>query len=111
MTPPDPQPGTGLPPFLANYFWNCEFSNLRWDDHRDFIIRRILNDGDWEALSWLRDIFGDSSIREWLVAHRGRGIERRHLRFWEAVLPIEHDLVNEWLDAPERQIWDRRNDP
>jgi hypothetical protein len=42
-----------LPARLKPFFWDCNFKQLRWDNDRDFIINRILLQGDWDSLRWL----------------------------------------------------------
>ena len=34
-----------LPPPLRSLFWDCDFAQLDWQQHRDFIIRRVLAEG------------------------------------------------------------------
>lgn len=98
-----------IPAFLSPFFWDCDYSTLRWKDHSDFIMKRILNNGSWDAVRWLRKEIGDEVIERWLVAHKGRGIEKRQLRFWEAILSLHHEEVSNWLNDPLRKIWDDRN--
>ncbi len=100
-----------LPPLFEGFFWDYDFRSLSWDSHRDFIIRRILQSGSWEALSWLRAQLGDPALRAWIEAHRGAGLSPRQLRFWELLLDMPHDLVTNWVEVARRSPWERRIAP
>ncbi len=100
---------TTLPPFLSQFFWDCDIKKLLWTENRDFIIKRILNNGNWDAVRWLRGEIGHEEIKLWLISHKGRGIDKRQLRYWEAMLSLSHEEVTMWLNDPTRRIWDDRN--
>lgn len=101
------QPGT-LPELLKPYFWDCEFSALSWEGQHDFIVRRLLQSGSWQAVSWLRLELGDAELRRWLLAHRGGGLSPRQLRFWEAILGLPRAQVTRWVHTAAAQPWGRR---
>ncbi len=97
-----------LPHKLRPLFWDHEFNVLTWDEDRELIISRILTSGDWDAVSRLRSRLGDSSLKEWIERHQGKGLSAQQLRFWELVLGLPHSQVNTWLSAEKRKVWERR---
>ena len=96
-----------LPADLEPFFWEYDFSQLRWDKDRDLTISRILAAGDWDSVKWLMGQLGRRGLRQWIVQRRGRGLDARQLRFWELVLGIPHRQVTEWIMAADG-IWTRR---
>ena len=94
---------------LRSLFWDCDYSQITWTGHRDLILSRVLANGTWEAIQWLRKTLGDKELRDYVVAHRGRGLSPRQLRFWELILGIPHRNVSAWLKEPGRAVWDRRH--
>jgi hypothetical protein len=98
----------GLPAELRPLFWDHKFARLTWDKDRDLIVGRVLAEGAWSAVQWLRSRFGDAGLREWLLRRRGAGLSPRQLRFWELILDLPHRRVNEWLRSPGRASWDQR---
>lgn len=100
-----------LPSFLKPFFWDAGFSRLKWSSHRDFIIQQILAEGDWKAVQWLRRKIGNEALRAWMLQHRGRGLDKRRLRFWELILPLPHNTVNAWLKAMPNNPWEERLRP
>ncbi len=97
-----------IPRRFQRFFWDTDPGGLRWETHRDWIVRRLLAEGDWDAVVWVRRTLGDKGLREWLLAAEGRGLEPRQLRFWQLVLDLPEEAVGEWLSGPARRAWDRR---
>jgi len=97
-----------LPEMLRPFFWDCDFSHVSWKEDRDFIISRILSQGTWEAIQWLRKTVGDELLRDYLVTHHGKDLNPCQLRFWELILSIPHQAVSAWLSDARREVWDRR---
>jgi hypothetical protein len=97
-----------LPAHLRPLFWDQKFSHLTWQTDRDLIVGRILSQGNWDAVQWLRQQLSTKSLREWLERRRGAGLSPRQLRFWELLLDLPHRTVNAWLADPARQVWEQR---
>ncbi len=88
-----------LPNSLREYFWDYPFEQLSWQADRELIIRRILSDGSWEAITWLRKQIGDAALRQWLIDHRGRGLSARQLRFWSLIFALPRKQADAWVHA------------
>ncbi len=86
-----------LPRRLKPFFWDCDFSTLSLAQYRNFIIKRILVEGDWDAIKWLRKTVGDSGIRDWFLSKNGGGLDPRRLRFWGLILDLPKDRVDQWV--------------
>ena len=93
---------------LKSLFWDCDFSSLDLSKHRSFIIRRILDRGDWDAIMWLRRTFGDGVIRDWFLSKNGGGLDPRRLRFWGLILNIPIDVVDVWVCQARKSLWHAR---
>lgn len=95
-----------LPDQVQKLFWDYDPEAIDWHDDREFIIRRVLSEGNWDAVTWLRDRLGDDRLRGWIVEHEGRGLSPRQLRFWEVVLKLPAGQVDAWIAG--QSIWDGR---
>lgn len=102
-TPSDP-----LPEQLRPAFWDVEFERLRWPADRDFITRRILSSGSWEAIRWLRATMGDQFLRRWLQNSQGIGLTPRQLRFWQLILALPEQEVDQWIAKAKNSSWEKR---
>lgn len=97
-----------LPETLRPFFWDTDFEQVSWRDHRDYVVRRVLSAGTWDAIRWLRGQIGDVELRQWIEQHEGRGLSSRQLRFWEVILDLPGDRVDAWLASGGRRLWEGR---
>lgn len=97
-----------LPRSLRPLFWDCAFEKLSWRTQRDFIAGRILQEGAWGDICWLRERMTPREMRAWLVKHKGRGLSTRRLRYWQAMLGMPKRRVDAWLAGEARRIWEHR---
>jgi predicted transcriptional regulator len=102
---PDREP---LPKHLRPLFWDHPFDRLSWITDRDLIIRRTLTDGSWQAITWLRQKTGDEALRQWLIAHKGRGLSPRQLHFWSLALALTERQVDAWIPGKASDSWVNR---
>lgn len=93
---------------IRSLFWDLDPRELSWERDREQIIGRVLAEGSWDAVKWLRQQAGDDALRDWIERHEGRGLTPRQLRFWELIFELPHRQVDEWLRREGRQVWDRR---
>jgi hypothetical protein len=100
-----------LPDAVKALFWDVVPGELRWDQHREFIIGRILASGPWDVVQWLRQREGDEVVRSWIEKHEGRGLSPKQLRFWELILGIPSEQVDPWVERERDGIWGRRTRP
>jgi hypothetical protein len=97
-----------LPEMLRPLFWETDFEQVSWRENGDYIIRRVLSAGAWEAVCWLRATVGNDGLRQWFERHKGRGLSSRQVRFWQGILDLPGAPVDAWLDTEGRRIWEGR---
>jgi hypothetical protein len=98
-----------LPEGVLRLLHDCDPTTVRWEEHRGFLVDRILGEGDWETIRWLRRTAGDAVIREWILETKGRRLEPRQLRLWQLLLDLPEEEVTAWLRDPRRAVWDGRS--
>jgi hypothetical protein len=72
---------------LPRLFWDVDLARLDPELHEDFVFGRVLNEGDWAAVTALRQAVGDDALAAF-VRRAGRRLDRRTRRFLEVVLDI-----------------------
>lgn len=97
-----------LPQFLKPFFWDYPFAKLSWRADRDLIIRRVLTNGSWDAILWLRKKMDDNTLRAWLLENEGRGLSPRQIRFWELMVDLPRRKTNRWIQAARENPWGAR---
>lgn len=72
----------GVPRRLRRFFWDVEGSSLSTTQHRNFILARLLELGDREALRWVLRRYPQRELADFLT-HRGAEVlSARSLSFW-----------------------------
>lgn len=99
---------TTLNSLLLPLFWDFRPECLRLGRDRDLIIGRVLSEGNWEQIQWLRRELGDSPLRCWLLKSKGRILSRRQLCFWGLIFDLPSKEIEECLNDPRRRIWDEK---
>jgi hypothetical protein len=97
----------GLRP-LYRFFWDCDPESLSWARHRDFIIFRLLANGDMDAARWLRKKVGDEALRHWFISHSARGLSPQQINYWALILDIDAKLAAPWIETAANSIWEKR---
>ena len=97
-----------LPESFRTLFWDCDFDRLKLSESIDFMVGRVLVNGSWHQICWLRETLGDARIRQWILDHHGRVLDRKQLRFWELVLDLPNGQVARWIANRSDAIWDNR---
>jgi hypothetical protein len=72
---------------LPKLFWDSDLASLDPEAHLDFILARLLTEGDWSVVQATRAWVGDQGIASF-VRRSGRRLDRRTRRFLEVVLEI-----------------------
>ena len=75
-----------VPNALQPLFWDIDLSTFQPSAHPDYTIFRVLEYGDDEAITWLRENFGSPEIRRVICAERR--LSARSATFWALVYGI-----------------------
>jgi len=71
------------------YFWDVNIDEIDLEKHKRFVIERILNNGDHQALTWLRKIYDEETIKE--AVKKSRNLTRKTARFWQAYFRLSEE--------------------
>jgi hypothetical protein len=72
----------------SRLFWDVDVSTLDPEKHEDFIVGRVLVEGDWPSVRALRRELGDAALAAFVRRAGSRRLDRRTRRFLEAVLDL-----------------------
>ena len=68
---------------LEKYFWDVNFKNLDVKAHKKYILERILEMGDEQAVKWMEKNFSKEDTLE--VLKKSRQISPNSRNFWNLV--------------------------
>jgi hypothetical protein len=89
--PEGPDDEAPLPEFLRPLFWEVDFDWLRVRGHERYVIERVLEYGDDQAIRWLLRTVDPHAIAD--VVRRSRKISRNTATLWALVLDIPREQV------------------
>ena len=78
-----------LPDYLKVYFWDIEIDELDLHQHSHFIITRILNEGNDQALKWLFDLYDRETIKNTVKA--SRSLSLKTARCWQNYFDLKEE--------------------
>jgi len=87
-----------LPVALRRFFWDVDAGALDLERHARFVIERLLEHGDDEAVAWLRARYDRAALAA--VLRSSRSLDRKTARFWQAVLEIPESGVRCLREPP-----------
>jgi hypothetical protein len=73
---------TRLPQMLRPLFPGYRFDELKLPDDVELVTLHVLTRGGPDHKRWLLRRFGTERIRDWIVAHRGRGLTVKQMSPW-----------------------------
>jgi hypothetical protein len=95
-----------LPAFLKKYFWDVDFKKIDLDNRRIYVLNRILEYGDEDAVRWMWENFKKPEIKYALTNFRG--YSQKSANFWAVILGIKKEdvkcLSKSFLET-QKQFW------
>ena len=81
-----------VPKSLHKFFWDVDVRKLNFENKPYFVISRLLDKGDVEAVKWVRKNYSDKKIGGAFT--KLRDFNPKVARFWSLYLKIpEEDVV------------------
>ena len=74
-----------------NIFWDIDFKNLDTKSHSVYIIGRILEYGDREAVIWMMKNFKKSQIKKVLSGEKG--FSPKSANYWASILDVSKNKI------------------
>jgi succinate dehydrogenase flavin-adding protein (antitoxin of CptAB toxin-antitoxin module) len=75
---------------LQSFFWETDLSKIDIERNKQYIIERILELGDRDAVQWLFSKFSVAEIKTTL--HSSRRISKKSKNFWLIILEDRPDV-------------------
>jgi Family of unknown function (DUF6922) len=75
-----------IPRDLQTLFWDTKLETFQPEAYPDYTISRVLEYGDDEAVTWMRQTFPESEVRR--VLSTERRLSRKSANYWALVYGI-----------------------
>jgi len=73
-----------IPDCAQKYFWDSDISKLDMSQYSHYIIERLLELGDEQAVAWMTKNFSQSEISK--VIRTSRRLSPRSRNFWQLII-------------------------
>jgi hypothetical protein len=71
---------------LKKYFWDVDFKNLDINKRKIYVLRRLLEYGNPDAIRW---IWKNFTKKDWSDALKGREISLSTKNFWRTLIRLK----------------------
>jgi hypothetical protein len=78
----------GVPRRFRRFFWDVRLADLSLERHRDFVLARLLEFGDREALRWVFERYSRKVVADFLESGVAARLSRRTWTFWATQLGL-----------------------
>lgn len=95
-----------LPQFLKKYFWDVNFNSLKLNKHQVFIIARLLEYGNRQAVKWMENNFKPKEIKK--VVCNSKNISQKSANFWQLIFSIRRNKIlclKKSFQKTQRMLW------
>jgi hypothetical protein len=102
LTPPRPSvalaaSSAAVPESLRLLFWDLDTQQLDPRAYPRYVIERVLEFGDREAVDWMKQLFAEEQIVQ--VLRGSRRLSRRSANYWSLVYGIPRLDIRVFVDA------------
>jgi len=73
-----------FPDDVSRLFWDVDPASIDLDQHRDYVLERVMTRGPWAAMKWLRATYSRDTLVDFLQ-RRGDRLPPRDLAYWSLV--------------------------
>ena len=84
---------------IKQFFWDIDIDSLDREKHKQYIISRMFNFGDDEAIKWVKEEYSDSEIE--FVARNSRNFTKKSAEFLKNVYGLEESDMKYYINAKE----------
>ncbi len=82
---------------IKRLFWDVDKDSVDMEKHRSYIIRRIMDFGNMDAVNWMLTAYTPDEIIK--VVKKSRGLSRKSATFWSVYFNIPREEI-ECLKMP-----------
>jgi hypothetical protein len=82
-----------FPADVSRLFWDTNPATLDLEQHRDYILERVMARGGWEAMRWLRSTYSQPVLANFLERKGRARLAPRELAYWSLIAGIPCEPV------------------
>lgn len=91
---------------IKRFFWDVNPDSLDFEKNSEYIIARILEYGDPEAIRWMFKTYGEKKIRGVFMTRRG--FSSRTVYFWKSFFNLRKNQIlclKKSYQETQKRLW------
>lgn len=102
-----------VPESLFGFFWESEPETIHIIRHGDFVMGRIMERGNWEAMRWLLETYSKKQLAAFLEKRGRRILPPRELNYWSLITGIAKEKRTDWVrkSMENKSVWSAKHAP
>ena len=80
-----------IPKYLHQYFWDVDVEKLDIEKYPYFVVSRLLDKGNIEAVRWVKKNFNYNLVKKTLINHRDFSL--KSASFWALIYKIPKEEI------------------
>ncbi len=102
---------TPIPKDLFGLFWDIEPETIHIVKHGDFVMGRIMERGNWEAMRWLFETYSRKQLASFLEKRGRRILPARELNYWCLVSGTAKEKRTLWVreSRENNSVWSAKH--
>ncbi|MCS7048188.1 MAG: hypothetical protein NZ483_02680 [Verrucomicrobiae bacterium] len=93
-----------LPDEVRPLMWDVDPAQIRLDQHRNFILDRVLEYGTMDAVRWAERTYGRGGIREYFLARGQRVLSQKTQAYRRLILQLDACTTTS-SPPPKNRLW------
>jgi hypothetical protein len=78
-----------IPPSLTKFFWDADVSQLKFPEHQNYVLGKLMLYGDVPSIQWILRTFNQETVRRYIETKGERTLDKNSFRFWNKVLRMD----------------------
>lgn len=87
-----------MPKYVQHLFWDINVETFNPLDYPEYTISRVLEFGDEEAATWMKELFSESEIKK--VIKSDKKLSPKSANFWAIMFDIPLGEINALKSNP-----------
>jgi len=80
-----------IPKEWHEYFWEVSPEEVDLEKNDYYVMGRVLENGNLEAVRKLRRYYGDSRLKQFLLSTGSRVLSKMTMRYWQVILNLSDE--------------------
>jgi hypothetical protein len=78
-----------IPPAFKKFFWDADFAKLKFPEHENYVLGKLMAYGDGASIRWILRTFEHGIISRYFEKRGKYTLDKQSYQFWKKILRME----------------------